>query len=243
MASDEVLVTYRENALPALRFNVREVKEALTYEDIRDELDYFSDFFTGRHILHVAGVVNEAQYQRAIDGEKSLERLAYLGDFQKIKENERKIDNFSDLAKEVNSAYDKTKKICELVNVESYYNGASSFKEIAGIIGTAPAALGIFFIATAGSFIELIIGGIMGLPFPFYVGVQFSKELSKEEAAIRQLKAMIPFYAEQVAQDIQALPRNITYLEALCSHVEEAVQENVFFYPQRELEIRMTKNH
>ena len=97
MADDGMLVTYRENALPELRLDVKGLKEAqMSYDNFKEGLRYCSTFFTGRPLLQVSGVLNQAQYQRAIDGEKSLERLAYLGDFQKIKENEEKMNSYNE---------------------------------------------------------------------------------------------------------------------------------------------------
>lgn len=244
MADDEVLVTYRENALPKLGFNLTELRQAqLHFEDFQERLRYCSTFFTKRPLLQAAGVVNQAQYQRAIDGEKSLERLAYLGDFQKIKENEDKISNFSDLKKVVNTAFDKTEKICEIVGVESNDYGASSLKELTGFAGIASSAMGIFMIASGGGgLVDLVIGGFLGTGFSVPISIYLGKSLRKEEAAIRQIKAMIPFYAEQAAQDLETLPRNITYLEAFCSHVQEATQENVSFYSERKLTLEEQKS-
>src|SRR3989344_2746441 len=100
MTDRSEVVTYRTNALPKLRFDVKEVKEELEkYEDLKSRIKACSYFFTEHPLLQTAGIVNQVQYQRAVEGEKSLERLVYLGNFQKIKENKDKIRDFSDLAR------------------------------------------------------------------------------------------------------------------------------------------------
>src|SRR3989344_8183181 len=159
MTDRSEVVTYRTNALPKLRFDVKEVKEELKkYEDFKTGLRACSYFFTEHPLLQTAGIVNQAQYQRAVEGERSLERLAYLGHFQKIKENEERIRDFSDLAKfNVLDEYllggiivGDADKLCKVVNVESNYGGASEHKWFAGFLGTATAVLGTGAIVSSG---------------------------------------------------------------------------------------------
>lgn len=244
MTNDEVL-TYRTNALPALRFDVQDFKEELVkYEDFKVRLRACSYFFTEHPLLQIAGVVNKAQYQRAVEGEKSLERLAYLGDFQKIKENEDKISNFSDLGK-YNVLHEyifggivvgEVEKLGKIVVVEANYDRVSEHQWFAGLMSVFAAGAGtVGIILSGGELTSLIIGGFMGTALPVPISILLRKGLRKEESSIRQIKAMIPFYAEQVGKDIENLPRHVNYLEALCSHIQEAARENITFYPEREL--------
>ena len=241
----EALVTYRTPAMVGPRFDIREAKEALARsDDFKKELTYCSTFFTSRPLFRVGGAINQQQYRRALDGEISLERLTYLGSFQKIKENEEKIHDFSDLGKyNVIDKYlsggiliDEVEKLCKVVAVESNYDGTSEHKGLAGFLSLSMAAMGTSVIVSSdGDLTMLIFGGLLGLVSTVPTSILLRRGLSKEAAAIRQLKAMVPFYAEQAARDIEALPQNINYLEALCSHVQEAAQDNTTFYPERKL--------
>lgn len=234
---------YREKIAPT-GLRLADLQPPAPPYDPKANLSDCHRFFSDNGLLKVSGIMSGQQYQRSLECEGSLKRLYYLDDICTIKKRETELINLLDLPKLGISSRNQMNDIFGAAGVEFYIENLPDSDRNSDSIKTSIvyAGAGASLICLGGySLFTAIAGAIFGLSAPIINLIWLSPQLREEESAVRQLKAMIPSYAEKVAQDIQALPEKLGYLENLCSDLLMSSKENSLFTPERELTERESK--